>query len=853
MAPEQPRARDEGAKRVAVGVAASAEPPDDASETCAVPESTAAPNLIGPYHLLQLIGEGGMGEVWLAEQKQPVRRRVAIKLIKMGMDTREVVARFESERQALALMDHPAIAKVFDAGSTPEGRPYFVMEYVAGMPITAYCDKHKLTTWQRMELFILVCEGVQHAHQKAIIHRDLKPSNLLVSEIDGKPMPRIIDFGVAKATSQKLSAGTMYTRVGAMIGTLGYMSPEQADSQGEDIDTRTDVYSLGVVLYELLVGALPLDFRKLAWDEVLRRLRDEDAPRPSTKLSTGGESSTTTAKNRSTELPALARQLRGDPDAIALKALEKDRTRRYATPLERAADIERYLRNEPVTAHTPSAAYRARKYIRRHRLGVSIAGTGAVLLVGFAVAQAVELRRIARERDRADRISDFMTNLFVVPDPSEALGKTITAQQILEKGAKDIDAGLKDDPVLQAEMMDTMAHTYRNLGLYPSAHALYERALEIQKRFLGPRNPATLQSQYGLAWALRGEARYAEAEKLSRATLDAQRQVLGPKNLSTLRSKEMLGSVLSRSGQYDEAEKLLRETLDEERGVLGSENPDTLQSQNELGAASYLDGRLGEAERQLREALDVERRVLGPESPVTLEPMRMLSGVLRDESRYPEAEKLALDHLAVADRVLGPGHPNTIQGAEILGSTLTLEGRYAEAEKLYREEFGVVRRAFGQGNAITWEIADCLAQDLAYEGRHAEAEKLLRETLEDEQRVVGPEAPETLSTLMLEAVNVSYQGHYDDAETEFRKVIQMAGKKGQPPFMLGGAWEAFACGAAAAGHRDAAFEYLGQAIDHGYSNPVSIRDDPDLKSLHGDPRFDALLAKATQIAAAKSK
>ena len=283
MAPEQPRARDEGAKRVAVGVAASAEPPDDASETCAVPESTAAPNLIGPYHLLQLIGEGGMGEVWLAEQKQPVRRRVAIKLIKMGMDTREVVARFESERQALALMDHPAIAKVFDAGSTPEGRPYFVMEYVAGMPITAYCDKHKLTTWQRMELFILVCEGVQHAHQKAIIHRDLKPSNLLVSEIDGKPMPRIIDFGVAKATSQKLSAGTMYTRVGAMIGTLGYMSPEQADSQGEDIDTRTDVYSLGVVLYELLVGALPLDFRKLAWDEVLRRLRDEDAPRPSTK------------------------------------------------------------------------------------------------------------------------------------------------------------------------------------------------------------------------------------------------------------------------------------------------------------------------------------------------------------------------------------------------------------------------------------------------------------------------------------------------------------------------------------------------------------------------------------------
>src|SRR5271156_4612921 len=260
----------------------SAEHPENAegafaTRTAASTEA-ASGVVIGPYHLLQLIGEGGMGEVWLAEQKQPVRRRVAMKLIKAGMDTREVVARFESERQALALMDHPAIPKVFDAGSTSEGRPYFVMEYVAGIPITAYCDKHRLTIRQRMELFILVCEGVQHAHQKAIIHRDLKPSNILVAEVDGKPMPRIIDFGVAKATSQKLGAGTMYTRVGTIVGTVDYMSPEQADSAGEDIDTRTDVYSLGVVLYELLVGALPLNFEKLAYDELLRRLREQDAP-----------------------------------------------------------------------------------------------------------------------------------------------------------------------------------------------------------------------------------------------------------------------------------------------------------------------------------------------------------------------------------------------------------------------------------------------------------------------------------------------------------------------------------------------------------------------------------------------
>ena len=252
--------------------------------------------IIGPYRLLELIGEGGMGEVWLAEQKQPVRRRVAIKLIKAGMDTREVVTRFESERQALALMDHPAIAKVFDAGSTLRGRPYIAMEYLAGIPITTYCDKHKLTVRQRMELFIPVCEGVQHAHQKAIIHRDLKPSNILVTTIDGKPMPRIIDFGVAKATSQKLTAGTLYTRIGAMVGTIGYMSPEQADRIGEDIDTRSDIYSLGAVLYELLVGALPLEIRNLPFDEVLRRLREQDAPRPSSKLRALGSESVAIAE-----------------------------------------------------------------------------------------------------------------------------------------------------------------------------------------------------------------------------------------------------------------------------------------------------------------------------------------------------------------------------------------------------------------------------------------------------------------------------------------------------------------------------------------------------------------------------
>src|SRR5271156_3219535 len=381
---------------------------------------TAAGVVIGPYQLLQLVGEGGMGQVWLAEQKQPVQRRVALKLIKVGMDTREVVARFESERQSLALMDHPTIAKVFDAGSTPEGRPYFVMEYVDGIPITAYCDQHRLTVRQRMELFILVCEGVQHAHQKAIIHRDLKPSNILVTEVDGKPMPRIIDFGVAKATSQ-LSAGTMYTQLGAIVGTLGYISPEQADSAGQDVDTRTDVYSLGVVLYELLVGALPLDFYKLAYDEVLRRLREQDVPRPSTKVRTLGGESAVMAQNRGADIPTLSRQLRGDADAITLKALEKDRKRRYATPLELAADIGHYLRNEPVTAHAPSVGYRARKFFRRYRVGLITAAAFVLVLIAATAVSIRQSIRANREAAIAQAVNDFLQN--------DLLGQASTSNQ----------------------------------------------------------------------------------------------------------------------------------------------------------------------------------------------------------------------------------------------------------------------------------------------------------------------------------------------------------------------------------------------------------------------------------------
>jgi serine/threonine protein kinase len=423
---------------------------------------------IGPYRLLQLIGEGGMGEVWVAEQLEPVRRRVAVKVIKAGMDTKQVIARFEAERQALALMDHGAIAKVLDGGATAEGRPYFVMEYVAGVPITEHCDSHKLSTEERLRLLIEVCEGVQHAHQKAIIHRDLKPSNILVSLVDGHGQPKIIDFGIAKATGYRLTEKTLFTELGAVIGTPEYMSPEQADLTGQDVDTRTDVYSLGVILYQLLTGGLPFgskELRSSSYEELRRKLREVEPPRPSARLSTTDPEAVEAARNRDTDPGGLQRELEGDLDAITMKALEKDRARRYGTPSELAADIERYLHHEPVLAQTPSRAYRFRKYARRHRaLLTSLAAVVASLTVGVvattfgffearrARAEAVRQQALAEARLRSAQ--QYADKLFfeIAPEIAELPGATAVRTKLGTAGSKLVESlaiGAQDDPQLR--------------------------------------------------------------------------------------------------------------------------------------------------------------------------------------------------------------------------------------------------------------------------------------------------------------------------------------------------------------------------------------------------------------------
>ncbi len=459
-------------------------------------------------------------------------------------------------------MDHPAIAKVLDAGSTPQGAPYFVMEYVAGVPITTYCDNHRLSTRDRLELFIHVCEGVQHAHQKAIIHRDLKPSNILVTEVDGHPAPKIIDFGVAKALSQRLTAETLLTRVGSMVGTPEYMSPEQALSSGEDIDTRSDVYSLGIIFYELLAGAPPIDLRKVALDEFLRRLREEEPSKPSTRIRTQDPAtSTDVARKRQTEPPTLMRQMRGDLDSIALKALEKDRARRYGSPSDFAADVGRYLRNEPVQAVPPSAAYRARKFARRYRVALATACAFVGVLMaaaGVSIWQSILARR---QRDRADAeaavakaVNQFLQDDLLAQANPESQGGADTnpdpdvkARTLLDRAAAQVQTRFAKQPVVESEIQSTIGKAYLGLALYAQAEDHLNQAYKLSAVNRGADAPRTLELLMLVSEVEIDEDKKPEAVAAAKTVFDGETRTLGPEDPQTVVAMQNLASLYFRA------------------------------------------------------------------------------------------------------------------------------------------------------------------------------------------------------------------------------------------------------------------------------------------------------------------
>jgi tetratricopeptide (TPR) repeat protein len=727
---------------------------------------------IDRYRLLEKIGEGGMGEVWLAEQSEPIRRRVALKLVLGGMNTREVIARFESERQALALMDHPAIAKVFDAGSTSQGAPYFVMEYVAGMPITAYCDHHRLNTRERLELFMRVCEGVQHAHQKAIIHRDLKPSNILVAEVDGKAAPKIIDFGVAKALTQRLTEETLFTRVGALVGTPEYMSPEQANSSGEDIDTRTDVYSLGIILYELLAGVLPIELRKVSFEEFLRRLREDEPPTPSTRIRMQDPATAVeVSRKRQTEPAALAKQMRGDLDAIALKVLEKDRSRRYGSPAELAADIGRYLRNEAVLAVAPSAGYRARKFARRNRGSLV---TAAAFVLVLLTAAAVSIRQSLRANEAAavaQAVNDFLQNDLLAQasaatqsGPSAKPDPDLKVRTALDRAAGRLAGKFDRQPEVEAAIRDTIGRTYLDLGLYPEARKQFERALELHSRTLGPADPKTLKTSSRLGRALYVQGRHAEAEALFSQAFKIQRRVLGPEHPDTLYSMISLANLSYTEGHYPQAETLYSQILEIHRRVLGPQHADTASSIYDLANVYSGQGKYAQAQALDAQSLEIRRRVLGPQHPDTLNSMVNLANDYLQQGKFAQAEALFSDTLEIQRRVLGPEHPGTLHSMSGLANIYFSQGKYAQAETLYRETLDIRRRVLGPEHFSTLIVMNNLADVYESSGQYAPAEALFSQTLEISRRVLGSDHPLTFAVLGGFAWMYQRKGNYAPAE-----------------------------------------------------------------------------------------
>ena len=770
--------------------------------------TSARPDLeIAGFSILRKIDEGGMGEVFEATQAEPARR-VAIKLIKRGMDSKQVVARFESERHTLALMNHPHIAHVYAAGSTITGRPYFVMEYVEGVPITAHCDRERLGIDERIALFLQVCEGVHHAHQKGIIHRDIKASNVLVQVEDGRASPKIIDFGLARALSRK-SEEVGLTQAGALIGTPAYMSPEQFGLEGTSIDTRTDVYALGVLLFELVVGSRPFDARVLieaGFFAFRRQILEVDAPRPSTRAT---EES---AALRRTSALQLGRWLRGDLDWIVGHALEKLPDRRYPSVSEFAADLQRYLDDEPVLASPPGRVYRIRKFVRRHRVGVASALALLVALAlgivgtSLALVRAVSAEGLAsREAERARQEShvarqtaDFLTGLFAVVDPGEARGNTVTARQILDRGALRIDAELRGEPEVRASLMGTMGVVYSRLGLYQAALPLLRESLTERRRVLGDEDERVAESRNNLGETLRLAAEYDEAERELRAALDVRRRLLG-RHPAVAESLHDLGTVLADRGRLEEAEACLREALEIRRELLGR-HPDVAESLNELAFAIY-DRRVTEGvEELLREALELNTELLGTH-PATAASLNNLGTFLYEQGRRDEAIPLMRQSLDMKRALFGGAHPDLATTLNNLAFVLHDSGDLEGAEELYRSAVEQQRALLGDAHPSLGQALNNLAFVLRdrgdYEGARASffeavavyrralgdthesvlnavsnAQHLVDEAIERRTRELGAQHPETMRARLDMAELHWISGRLDDARPLAEEVWQ---------------------------------------------------------------------------------
>jgi eukaryotic-like serine/threonine-protein kinase len=767
-------------------------------------EESAGAVIAGRYKLLERIGEGGMGSVWLANQLEPVRRPVAVKLIRSDCGSSQtILARFDAERQAIALMDHPNIAKLFDAGTTgaadgPElaaGRPYFVMELIKGVPLNEYCDRHLLGITERLALFTQICSAVQHAHQKGITHRDLKPTNILVESHDGKPVPKVIDFGLAKAiTGQPLTERSLVTHFGTVVGTPLYMAPEQAHFNAIDVDTRADIYALGVNLYELLTGTTPVEREKLqraAFDEVLRVIRENDPPTPSKRLSSS-DSHPSVAANRLTEPSKLSRLVRGDLDWIVMKALSKERDRRYDTASSFAGDIERFLNHEPVLAGPPGPAYRVRKFVRRNRgrvvagilllsaLLLGLAGTTFGLMQaerarGRAVTAEAETRKRA---DQVQQVADYQAKMLQQVDPADA-GFKLTADL-----RSRLSAALKKAKVPEAEMSTRLAALDRELHVVnatDAAVAILDRTVlapavrAIETQFADqPTVDASLRMTLGDVYDKLG--RYEEALALYRRAYALRAQASGEEHRETLQSLAAVGGALSELQQADEAESILRRALESCRRVLGPDDPETLGVQNLQAMLLHRQGKSEECEACSRDVLERRIRVLGPEHKNTLRTMNDLGMFLRARDKRDEAAAVLRTAVETMRRQPNPDRNELLSSLDNLGNALLAQGKLAEAEPYLREELDGRRRFNGEEHPSTLVAINNLAAVLQAAGRFDEAEPLAREAVDKARRVRGDEHRDTLATINVLALIYHKQGKYEKAEPLYREALATGGR-----------------------------------------------------------------------------
>ena len=708
------------------------ERPDTASPTLdSAPLLEHPGSRIGRYKLLQLIGEGGFGSVFMAEQEHPVRRKVAIKIIKLGMDTKQVIARFEAERQALAMMDHPNIARVLDAGATDTGQPYFVMELVRGVAITRFCDENKLTADQRLDLFTQVCQAVQHAHQKGIIHRDIKPSNVLVTMHDDKPVPKVIDFGIAKATNARLTERTLFTEYRQFIGTPQYTSPEQAQMSGLDVDTRSDIYSLGVLLYELLTGTTPFDpadLRGAGYDEMQRMIREVEPPKPSTRLSTLGETLTSIASLRSTDPRRLAHLMRGELDWIVMKCLEKNRARRYETASALAADLRRYLQDEPVQARPASVAYWLSKLLRRHKAGVAAASIAAAgLVIGMAAAifglvhathdrdlavtarlneaaqrqAAVAAMKIAEQQrvaakhsadeaqasaDQMQAVNRFLQDMLSAAQPDRALGKPVLVRDVVDQAARKLDAGaLNDQPEVQAAVRETLGHVYFSLGDYALAEAHLRKAMDLLNQHAESQTTLAAAVLEDLANAVGWRGDRVAAERFARDALSLQKKLHGDHSIEAAYAMEVLAVDLHYLGRPGEAEPLVREAL-EIRRTQTHESREMALDLALLGNLLQKDDPAA-SERLLREGLAMLTNVAGRDNPDVAKTLHGLALLLSSEGRPEEADAALSEAVAIQRKVLGPDHFDAGSALGLLSQWLYEQKKWAQLRPVLLDHY----------------------------------------------------------------------------------------------------------------------------------------------------------------------